>query len=53
MAQRAYTVVGDEGEVAVAGQTLQADEENLADSSQMAADFRGKALPVLRGLRVV
>ncbi|MFN5701862.1 MAG: class I SAM-dependent methyltransferase [Betaproteobacteria bacterium] len=36
-----------------AGQTLQADEENLAELGQMAADFQAKALPVLRGLRVV
>jgi len=34
------------------GQTLQADQENLAELTQMAADFRAKALPVLRGLRV-
>jgi hypothetical protein len=36
-----------------AGQTLQADEENLQELTQMAADFQAKALPVLRGLRVV
>jgi hypothetical protein len=35
-----------------AGQTLQADQENLAELTQMAVDFQAKALPVLRGLRV-
>jgi hypothetical protein len=37
----------------VTGQTLQTDEENLAELGQIAADFQAKAvLPVLRGLRV-
>jgi hypothetical protein len=35
-----------------AGQTLQADEENLQELTQLAADFQAKALPVLRGLRI-
>jgi hypothetical protein len=35
-----------------AGQTLQADEENLTELTQLAADFQAKALPVLRGLRI-
>ena len=35
-----------------AGQTLQADDENLAEITQMAADFQAKALPALKGLRI-
>jgi len=30
----------------------QVDEENLAELTQLAADFQGKALPGLRGLQL-
>ena len=36
-----------------AGQTLQTDEENVAELTQLANDFQTKALPVLRGFGVV
>jgi SAM-dependent methyltransferase len=49
-----WTLLKSQGHRLVkAGQTLQSDEENLAELTQMATTFQAKALPVLRGLRVV
>ena len=51
--QETWALLKSQGHrIVKAGQTLQADEENLAELGQMAANFQAKALPVLRGLRI-
>jgi SAM-dependent methyltransferase len=51
--QEAWALLKSQGKRLIkAGQTLQGEEENLAELTQLAADFQAKALPVLRGLRI-
>lgn len=51
--QDAWALLKSQGHrIVKAGQPLQAEEDNLTELAQMAEDFRAKALPVLRGLRI-
>jgi len=52
--QEAWVLLKSQGQRLIkAGQTLQGEEENLAELTHMATEFQDKALPVLRGLRIV
>jgi SAM-dependent methyltransferase len=52
--QEAWALLKSQGQRLIkAGQTLQGEQENLAELTQMATEFQDKGLPVLRGLRVV